>query len=286
MTSKENVLAKWEDYYRDNPPAHVDDLKAQMLRLSDGQLYRALSIVPNAGLGLFSAVPLREGQLVTWYSGAYVTKQEYEALKATDRNYRDYAMTLDLGARQIVLGNYKRNSDGRLVKVDYADLATVFANNGALQFANGQTSMKHPQVNVGHFSILGRDRVVPKGVSLTMLPDVMNKLSQAHPDEILHVGVALKDLPAGTEIILSYGNGYFQQQMADQDDSDDDDDLSNSLDSDSDETEPPTKKRRFRCVICKHQWANWMCGKCQTTYYCSKECQRQCDAEGHCSCRV
>ena len=298
MAEKKRVLARVEQFYVDNPPASVDALKRKLLTLASGALYRKPSLLlPDAGLGLFNKQHLNSGDLITWYGGAYVTPAEFAHIKRTDKDYMAYARSLDLAARQRVFGNYIRNEDGQLVKVPRSELGHVFLKDGAAQFMNGMRSYADSAVNVGNAIIRGQRRMGS--------PFDEDRLVREFPSEIVSVAVALTDIPPDTELIIPYGDEYFDRYLnesshsdddGDDDDEGDDEDRSTSLNSDDDESlslhsesssdveEPPTKKPRFRCVICQGE-ARWQCSACKKTHYCSPTCQERCDAVGHCDCR-
>jgi hypothetical protein len=308
MTEKEQVLVQVENRFRDKPVDSVADLKKSLLTLKSGVLYRKPStLLPRAGFGLFCKRLLRRGELFTWYGGPYVTAAEFAIIKRDDEDYLAYARSLDLAGRQRVLGNYRRNEAGQLVKVPPHELGRVFLNDGAAQFMNGMRSYADPAVNVGNAIIRSKLR-------MGSLLDDEDRLVREFPFEIVSIAVALTDIPPDTELITPYGDAYFDRRLTesseasdpydeedddddgsislnsdDDDEDDEDDDRSISLNSDSDMSssdveEPVLKKRRFKCVVCQGV-ARWQCSACKTTHYCSPTCQARCDAEGHCDCR-
>lgn len=235
-----------QNYYDDHPPDSVADLKKTLFTLGSGVLYRKPSVlIPEAGMGLFARKKILKGDLITWYGGPYVTYDEYKALKDRDPKYREYARTLGLAFRQVALGNYRRNALNQLEKVPYKEMDRVFFNDGAAQFINGTRSYADPMVNVGNVCIRGKRRIAKS-------PADEDRLTAKFPNEIIDVAVALVNIPANTELIISYGSEYFDRFVTEssgldeeekEEDDDDDEksvDIAQSLgsgDDDDDEEE-------------------------------------------------
>lgn len=300
------VQAKEEKYFR-NPPDSVDLLKEDMLKLNEKQLYRAPStLIPEAGLGLFSKVPIKKGRLITWYSGVYVSKSEYADLKQKDDRFRDYAQALDAPGRQVVIANYRRDAGGNLKMIPFPALERAYYNDGAMQFINGKRWYDDPDVNVASIVVVGKNRKIRQDS-----PDLFGELERAiknYPNEIIRVAVATRDIPANTELIIPYGDSYFDilaeeakaEGTSSQYDSDEEsnsasvdlsgssDEESNSMSVDlgsissdeSESSEPPRKKARYQCLACNRN-ALFQCSACKTAHYCSTNCQAKSWSSSH-----
>lgn len=245
----EFIEERIEREYKDNPPEDLNAVRATMMTLGDG-LIRQPSGIPSAGLGLYCERDIAAGTLVTWYSGAIVSSDEYNALKKKDSDYRSHARKFGSRGR-VILGNYARDTGtGALRKVPPADLGAVFEHDGALQFMNGGKSGSGA-INVAGFRITDRATTVPRDTPLERVVDVADALEREHPLGALFVGVATRDISAGTELITSYGEAYMDQQIK----------------------RNPTFRPFGQCRTCPAGApAQFMCGACSSVSYCSPEC--------------
>ena len=207
-SEREELVSILQEHWHDHPPERLSELNGdngRLLRLEPGQLYRAPStLAPNAGLGLFSALALPRGTLITWYDGAVVSMPEYMALKKEDAEYYSYAVSLN--RRSLVLGNYRRDdAGGALHKIPYEQLETYFRHRGAFQFMNGGPFINSPEVNVDGITIEERRRQVPADTPPDRLLDETERREALYPDSVMRVAVALVDIPAATELVMVYG---------------------------------------------------------------------------------
>ncbi len=216
-----------EDFYDAERPETIAEFKRGMMVLGS-QLYRASSAIPGAGLGLFADVPLKRGDVFTWYSGAHILHSDRAVLGANDPHLKDYLRSIGVGLREFMLGNYRRAypaTPRRFTLVPYDALDTSFRGDGAGQFMNGRESLDAPGVNVGFIPVYSKLRAVPTNVQrenesdaafeereAMRAIDAADALATQYPDEAAIVGVALTDIAPNTELITSYGAGYFQKE--------------------------------------------------------------------------
>ncbi len=249
IKEKEDTVNAVRDQYEEHPPQHLNEIKAKLLTLGD-QLYQGPSGVEGAGLGLFSRVDFKKGDLITWYDGVVVTFAEYDRLKKEDPNYLAYADAL--ASKINILSNYRRNETGALVKIPDEELAQFYTGRGAFQFMNGGR-LHYDSVNVGKFVIKEARRMVPRNYPLDHLAERERRLQDEFPDSMILVAVAFWDIPAGTELIQSYGDHYMDV-----------------LEYGWDTRLLPT------CVYCS-TLATFQCSRCKDPY-CSETCRTD---DGH-----
>ena len=202
----------WEEVAAATPrPRDMERYLPTLWTLRDDHLYRRVSNVPGAGKGLFSQTPIRAGQVVTWYSGALVDFETYEAMADTDADIHDYAVRL-LDERFVRLGNYQWDDDtNALVPVPYADLEAVFTGQGAAQFANS-ASPGAANANAHLLELKDRNHWPRMDGVASDSEMYFENLEYINPSlkgvEVLLV--ALCDIATGEEILLDYGEEYFR----------------------------------------------------------------------------
>lgn len=213
-----------EDFYYEHRPATVAAFKGSMMVLGK-ELHRAPSRIPDAGMGLFAKVALKKGDVFTWYSGAHVTYQDKALLAKSDPQLKAYLRAVGVGLHEFVVGNYRRaypDTPRRFVQVAYDKMDEAFHEDGAAQFMNGRESLTASDVNVACITVYSKLRAPPplqrhEGESDTAFRQrealrsmaVGEALIRQYPDEALIVALALDDIAPDTELLTSYGAGYF-----------------------------------------------------------------------------
>lgn len=264
-----NITAAVEDYYlREAIPDNVKrDILPQLMTLSeDGPLYRKTSTIPGAGLGLFCKQAIKRGTLVTYYDGTRMrTDLFYRLVRKFGTEAKAYAHSLT--DDQVIVSNFTTKSGGAtfqstqveplgesaldtLVKIERDQLGAHYRGHGAMQFANTTSSAKAPTLNTRVLFI--RDTRAFKAKELLnakheeVTPRPNDALMRAHPDAVIVVLYATKDIPADTELLYFYGSEYIRAQLI-----------------------------VVTCFSahCTEQ-ARFQCSACQRAFYCSPACQQ------------
>ncbi len=180
-------------------PRRLDTFLRPLALLDGATLYRARSSVLNAGMGLFTGQALLRNQPITNVSGARVSRGEIEQLRIDDPDVKDYQTSLSV-FDLFVLGNYVRDDDGRLRKVQSADMGTVFRGQGAAQFA--QKGVNGPNAALVTVSD-HRWNINPQLVDVIDATKTL-KTRFPHGEGRASVLFALRDIGADEELIISY----------------------------------------------------------------------------------
>ncbi len=252
------------------PPASVEDVKRSLLHLKRGELYRAPSrLLPLAGLGLFCERALAQGELITYYDGAYLTWSEYKRLDKDDPDYIDYAQVVEFGYT-VAQGNYRRDPTSKaLVQIPYEQLGDYYQGRGAHQFMNGGRNYETTIVNVGSVIIKDKFRAIPPDCPDPV--DCKGRLAAAYPEGILLVAVALEAIPAHTELIMVYGDAYMDILEGNYSSDDDEEEEEEEDEDEEDESSDLTFGTLASCCLCKAP-ATLKCPHCQELRYCSSFC--------------
>lgn len=219
----------------DGRPVIAEDYVQTLWTLGDQHLERRVSTIPNAGLGLFTRVPVAAGSVLTWYDGAVISKTEYDRRKAEDATVVDYA--LDLGLHSyVVLGDHvyatdadtssggSRSSssssrddddDDDIVRVAPHDLERVFTGRGAAQFCNTTLAEWATERNATFLNVTDHRWLAFDGPNAPLDFDLRDTLIRRYPrgQGRLRLLVTLRDVAAGEELLVYYGRSYVETHL-------------------------------------------------------------------------
>lgn len=254
-----------ENYYlQTNIPENVKrDILPALMTLNDGHLYRKQSTIEKAGLGLFCRTDITRGTLITYYDGIRVDPLLMQELQEVFGKEADsYAQGVEtFNSSQTLVSNFRLkghpattqamqestlrlDSFDKLELVDPAQLGEMYNRCGAMQFANSTENGKAKAMNARILTIHNKERYTPKELQKNdEHPTPNEKLCLKYPDGVAVVLYALRDIPAGEEILLFYGLKYLKVQLI---------------------------------VFCAHcaEPAKFQCKQCKSAAYCSSACQK------------
>ncbi len=219
------TAAAVEDYYcMTHIPNNVkSDILSQLMTLNDGMLYQASSALEGAGNGIFCSRDLRAGELVTYYDGLRVTVGAYNSLYAAHNKVASsYAQRLE--DSQLILGNVRGDpplyqntqvqTETRYKKLRFleaSELGAYFNRKGAGQLLNTTIKAGDPTINTRVLCIRDKRRYTTDELECArdgVVPVPSDALARRHPDAIVNVLYAIRDIPAHTELLHYYGKSY------------------------------------------------------------------------------
>lgn len=145
---------------------------------------------PEAGLGVFTVAPIAKDALITYYGGVLIPHAQINALQP-NHIAKSHARTL-VSLRWIILANWRRSSTS----------------------AFGVEPIKAPELELPYrYGIAGYLNDV-RDAGRTNVDFLSLSDSEYEPDKAKGVGVflrALRDIPAGSELFVSYGEDYWNR---------------------------------------------------------------------------
>jgi hypothetical protein len=213
LPADDEGAADWiTNFMLDRPEVTVHQLKLYCLTLGHG-LSLKTSTLPNAGLGVFLEQPVRRGTLITYYYGVRVPVAPLVLLDAQYGKAKTRSHLFRLNLIWFSLANFMPNPRLEGIKAHAAPLPIKkplkdLEGHGLAGWVNTLTRQQYEEQGM-------RYNVAFRVVYDSHIPPLIAGQEKEHldalffrPNHQIVFAIALRDLRAGEELLVNYGEFY------------------------------------------------------------------------------